>query len=59
MPNTAWRCEHPDTGDVKYAVREAHVDILELKGYVCELDPDPQFDVITIYTPDDNHGPAS
>jgi hypothetical protein len=43
MPNTAWRCEHPN-GDVKYAVREAHVDILELKGYVCELDPDPQFD---------------
>lgn len=43
MPNAAWRCEHPN-GDVKYAVREAHVDILELKGYVCSLDPDPQFD---------------
>lgn len=44
MTNQAWRCEHPETGDVKYAVREAHVDTLELKGYVCVLDPDAQFD---------------
>ena len=57
MPNVAWRCDHPTTGDVKYAVREDHVDKLELKGYVCVLDPDPQFDehdtMIYIPEPDD------
>lgn len=44
MANAPWRCEHPTTGDVKYAVREDHVDKLELKGYACVLDPDAQFD---------------
>lgn len=43
MPNIAWRCTH-ENGDVKIAVREDHVDKLELKGYTCVLDPDPQFD---------------
>lgn len=50
MAQVAWRCEHPN-GDVKMAAREAHVEILEAKGYVCTLDPDPQWDVITIYYP--------
>lgn len=43
MAQVAWRCINAE-GDVKYAAREAHVDILEQKGYTCTLDPDAQFD---------------
>lgn len=48
MPQTAWRCEHPN-GDVKYAARYDHVLKLEAKEYVCTLDPDLDMDTITIY----------
>lgn len=56
MPNIIWRCEHPTTGDVKYAAREAHVDILETKGYVCVLDPDANYETLTIWDTDGSKG---
>jgi hypothetical protein len=55
MPNVIWKCVNDD-GDVKYAAREAHVDILEAKGYVCELAPDPDFDTLTIWDVDSDKG---
>lgn len=56
MANTAWKCIHPGTGDVKIAVREDHANKLELKGYVCVLDPDQQWDEhdSMIYIPEDD-----
>lgn len=53
MAQVAWRCVNEE-GDVKYAAREAHVEILEAKGYTCTLDPDAQWDTITIYPMEDN-----
>jgi len=32
-----WRCEHPDTGDVKMAAKPEHRTKLEDEGYVCAL----------------------
>lgn len=55
MPNIVWRCENEE-GDVKYAAREAHVDILEAKGYTCVLAPDADFDTILKYDPESDDG---
>jgi hypothetical protein len=49
LADTAWRCYRASDGDVKYAARESHVVILESKGYVCTLDPDLDFDTISIF----------
>lgn len=57
MPNIIWKCENAE-GDVKYAAREAHVTILEEKGYVCTLDPDADFETLTIYDVDSEKGNA-
>ena len=51
MAQTAWRCEHPTTGDVKYAARYDHVLKLEAKDYVCVLDPDLDMDEIQVWMP--------
>ena len=32
-----WRCEHPDTQDVKMAAKPDHKAKLEADGYVCEV----------------------
>lgn len=53
MPNIIWRCENEE-GDVKFAAREAHVEILEAKGYVCTLSPDMNFESIDLYSGEDN-----
>ncbi len=55
MPQVAWRCENSE-GDVKYAARLAHVEILEAKGYTCTLDPDADFEALTIYDTDGSKG---
>lgn len=52
MGQTAWRCEHPETGDVKYGARYDHVLELESRGYVCTLDPDLDMKTETIYSLD-------
>jgi hypothetical protein len=52
MAQVAWRCVN-EAGDVKYAARESHVESLEAKGYTCTLDPDAQWDTITIYSHDE------
>ncbi len=48
MSQTAWRCENAE-GDIKYAARMAHVDILTEKGYTCVLDPDLDMETVTIF----------
>lgn len=55
MPNTIWRCVHPD-GDVKLAVRQDHVNKLEVKGYVCELSPDEDYSTLLPVDPDSDDG---
>lgn len=55
MAKYPWRCEHPETGDVKMAAKTAHKDKLEDDGYVCEVYPDENWTEIP--TVDPNVGP--
>lgn len=48
MADIAWRCVRASDGDVKYAERLEHAAKLEARGYVCELDPDADFDTLTL-----------